>query len=92
MNGIRSEECAGERRRSGGWRAIARGAADGLHLAAAPTFALMALLTAVHDGGMQQMRCMSVGDISSWNSMSLMYLLMSAGHAAPWIRLAAGRR
>lgn len=91
MNEIGSEIRAGDERRSKGWRAIARGAVVSLHLAAAPAFALMALLTAMQDGGAHQMRCMGMADASSWNSMSLMYLLMSAIHAAPWIRLAARR-
>ena len=89
MNEIGSGSCAGDEPRSGGWRAIARGAADSLHLAAAPAFALMAMLTTMQDSGAHQMRCMGMADASSWNSMSLMYLLMSAFHAAPWIRLAA---
>jgi hypothetical protein len=68
------------------WRAIIRGAADGLHLAAAPAFALMALLTAMQSGDAHGMRCMGMPDASPWSSMSLMYVLMSVFHAAPWIR------
>jgi hypothetical protein len=79
----------GSRARRG--RAIARGVADRLHLAAAPAFALMALLTAVQEAGADRMRCMGMSGASVLDSMSLMYLLMSAVHAAPWIRLAARR-
>jgi hypothetical protein len=75
--------------RPSGWRAIARGAADKLHLAAAPAFALMAVLAAVQEGGAHQMTCMGMADGSPWSSMSLMYLLMGVFHAAPWMRLAA---
>jgi hypothetical protein len=68
----------------------ARGAADWLSLAAAPTFAIMALLTAVTgDAGMI---CSTVQDASPLNGMVMMYLLMSAFHSAPWLKLVAGRR
>lgn len=63
-----------------------------LHFAAAPTFALMALLTAVLNGGVHQATCLGMADASPLSSMSLMYLLMSAFHVAPWIKLAARRR
>lgn len=72
-------------------RAIARGVADRLHLAAAPAFALMALLTAVQEASAHRMRCMGMSGASVLDGMSLMYLLMGAVHAAPWIRLAARR-
>jgi hypothetical protein len=65
-----------------------RGAADCLSLAAAPTFALMALLTAVLGGGPLDMLC---GAASPLTGMVPMYLLMSAFHAGPWLRLLAGR-
>lgn len=65
---------------------------DGLHLAAAPVFALMAALTAVQDGSAHHMSCLGMADTSPWNSMSLMYVLMCAFHAAPWVRLGVRRR
>ncbi len=68
------------------------GAADWLCLAAAPTFAIMALLTAVHDGGQMAVMCAAAPDASPLDGMVPMYLLMSAFHAAPWLRLIAGRR
>ncbi len=59
-------------------------AADGLALAASPTFAIMALLTAVWGGGPAEMLCSAVSPLSG---MVTMYLLMSAFHAAPWLKL-----
>ena len=56
-------------------------AVDWLSLAAAPTFAAMALLSA--GGG--DMLCTMPG-MSALSGMSLMYLLMSFFHAAPWLK------
>ncbi|RWD61393.1 hypothetical protein [Mesorhizobium sp.] len=63
------------------------GLADWLCLAAAPTFAMMALLTAAYDG--HDMMCMSGASVLS--GMAPMYLLMAAFHMAPWLRLMARR-
>jgi hypothetical protein len=63
------------------------GLADLICLAAAPTFAGMALLTAAYGGG--DMMCMSGGSMLS--GMVPMYLLMAAFHLAPWLRLVAPR-
>jgi len=72
----------------GGPRSPGRlGAADWLSLMAAPTFAAMALLTAVLGGGPLDMLCSSGADASGLTGMVPMYLLMSAFHAAPWLRL-----
>jgi hypothetical protein len=70
----------------------ARGAADWLCLAAAPTFAIMALLSAAHGGGPPDMLCSSVQHSSPLSGMVVMYLLMSAFHSVPWLRLISGRR
>ena len=67
-----------------------RSAADWLHLAAAPSFALMALLTAVL-GGTQDALCSTAG-ASPLSGMVPMYLLMSAFHSAPWLKLIARER
>jgi hypothetical protein len=67
----------------------AMGAADFLYLAAAPTFAIMALLTGFFGGGSSDALCSSASPLSG---MAPMYLLMSAFHAAPWLKLIAGRR
>jgi hypothetical protein len=58
-----------------------------LSLAAAPSFAIMALLTGIADGGMPSMLCSVAHDASSLTGMVPMYLLMSAFHSAPWLRL-----
>jgi len=68
------------------------GAANWLGLAAAPTFAIMALLTGVQGGGMPDMLCSAAQDASPLSGMVAMYLLMSAFHLAPWLKLAASRR
>ena len=67
------------------------GAADCLSLAAAPTFAVMALLTAVLGGGPLAMLCSAAPDASPLTGMIPMYLLMSAFHAAPWLKLISRR-
>ena len=69
----------------------ARTAADWLYLAAAPTFAIMALLTGVLGGGPADALC-SIAGMSPLDGMMPMYLLMSAFHLAPWLKLVAGRR
>jgi len=60
-----------------------------LTLAAAPTFAAMALLTATQDGGMAGMMCPAMQAASPLTGMVPMYVLMSAFHSAPWFRLIA---
>jgi hypothetical protein len=68
--------------------AIARVTADWLGLAAAPAFATMALMTAALGGGAEPI-CSAHGSLMS--GMIPMYLLMSAVHSAPWLRLISGR-
>jgi hypothetical protein len=68
------------------------GAADWLCLAAAPTFAIMALLTCVLGGGPLDMLCSAARDASPLSGMAPMYLLMSAFHSAPWLTLLGNRR
>ena len=69
--------------------ALARVAADWLSLAAAPTFAAMALLTAALGGGAEPFCSASVhGSLVS--GMVPMYLMMGAFHLAPWLRLISG--
>ena len=73
-------------------RAAALGAADWLSLAAAPTFAIMALLTGVLGGGPSDMLCSAAQDASPLSGMVPMYLLMSAFHSAPWLKLICALR
>ena len=70
--------------------ASAHRAADWLSLAAAPTFAAMALLTGVA-GNQANMLCAAGQAMSPLNGMAAMYALMSAFHLAPWLKLIAGR-
>ena len=72
-----------------GGAAAARGIAKGLGLAAAPTFATMALLAGVLGEGKMAMMCSTAPDPSSPGGMIPMYLLMSAFHSAPWLSLIA---
>lgn len=74
-----------------GGDAAALGIADWLCLAAAPTFAIMALLTAVL-GSRADMLCSAAQDASPLGGMVPMYLLMSAFHSAPWLKLISSRR
>ncbi|TPI32941.1 hypothetical protein FJW08_07100 [Mesorhizobium sp. B3-2-1] len=74
--------------------AAPRGIADWLCLAAAPTFAVMALVSCLQ-GGDGTMLCMGAnpsplaGPILT--GMPAMYLLMSAFHLAPWLRAISRR-
>jgi hypothetical protein len=69
--------------------ALARVAADWLGLAAAPAFATMALMTICHGGGAEPL-CSALGPGSLMSGMVPMYLLMSAFHAGPWLRVIGG--
>lgn len=60
-------------------------AADGLALSASPTFAVMALLTTLGGSDSAEMLCSA--HASPLSGMVTMYLLMSAFHAAPWLKL-----
>jgi hypothetical protein len=61
-----------------------------LCLAATPTFAIMALLTGVFgEGGSMDMLC-SAGRGFPLGGMVPMYLLMSAFHSPPWLKLIRG--
>jgi hypothetical protein len=74
---------------AGSDNAAALGAADWVCLAAAPTFAIMAMLTGVPASGPPEMLCSAASPLSG---MAPMYLLMSAFHLGPWLKLISGRR
>jgi hypothetical protein len=75
------------------WSApAALGASDWVCLAAAPTFAIMALTTGVIDAGPHDLLCAAARDASPLSGMAWMYILMSAFHSAPWLKLIASRR
>ncbi len=62
-----------------------------LRLAAAPTFALMALLTVVLDSGLPSALCSAAGTL--WpGGMAPMYVLMGVFHSAPWLKRLSRRR
>ena len=65
------------------------GAAGWLSLAAAPTFAIMAL-TGILGGGPGFMIC-PADHASLLDGMVPMYLLMSAFHSPPWLKLISSR-
>jgi len=72
-------------------RGIAVRAANWLGLAAAPTFAIMALLTALPAAGPPEILCVASQHASPLGGMAAMYWLMSAFHSAPWLKLIASR-
>jgi hypothetical protein len=80
--------CTGDAIRAASERATALPAADWLYLAAAPTFAIMALLTSVLGGGQPDILCTAASPLSG---MTPMYLLMSAFHSPPWLKLISSR-
>lgn len=63
-----------------------------LSLAAAPTFAIMALLTGVLGGGQPDILCSAAEHASPLGGMIPMYLLMSAFHSPPWLELISSPR
>src|SRR5689334_22785634 len=67
------------------------GAGDWIGLAAAPTFAAVALVSGLSGGGAHDALCASMQTAGPVSGMTFMYLLMSVFHTAPWLRL-IGRR
>jgi hypothetical protein len=61
--------------------------ADWLSLAAAPTFALMAVLAGILDSGAHQVWCSAAMHRSPLTGMVPMYALMGAFHFTPWLKL-----
>lgn len=77
---------AGTKRAFGSDSRSAARAAAGWLCAAAPTFAVVALLTALA-GGASDPLCAAMQRSSPLGGMIFMYLLMSAFHSAPWLKL-----
>jgi hypothetical protein len=67
------------------------GASNYLRLAAAPTFAVMALLTGVI-GSPKDLLCAAAHDMSPLTGMAAMYLLMAIFHSPPWLKLISSWR
>ncbi len=65
-------------------RTAGRVAPEWLGLAATPTFAAIALLSAFQDAGASRMLCATASPLSG---MVPMYLLMSTFHSPPWLKL-----
>jgi len=72
--------------------AVAFGAADWLSLAAAPVFAIMALLNAVLGGGPADILCSAAQGGIPISGMTMMYGLMSLFHASAWLKLISSRK
>ena len=83
--------CAGGTIRSENRHAAALPAADWLCLGAAPTFAMMALLTGALGSGQPDIFCSAAQHTSPLSGMTPMYLLMSAFHSPPWLKLISSR-
>jgi hypothetical protein len=62
-------------------------AARWLALAAAPTFAVMALLAVGDGGGPAHLICSAGRTASPLDGMTAMYLLMGVFHLPPWLKL-----
>jgi hypothetical protein len=70
-----------------GLATLTRRAADTVCLAAAPTFAVMALLSCLPGGNPYEPVCSVMRHAAPMTGMTWMYLLMSAFHLPPWLKL-----
>lgn len=82
---IYRNSCNGSEIRAEKGHAAALNVAEWLTLAAAPTFAIMALFTGVLGDARTDILCSE--HTSPFSGMIPMYWLMSAFHLAPWLRL-----
>ena len=69
----------------------ARRASHRLHFAATPVFAAMAFATAIAPGVPMDMLCPAPHGLGL-GGMTVMYGLMRAFHAGPWLRMLAARK
>ena len=72
--------------------APAAGAVTCISLGAAPAFAVMALVAGIVGGGSPDMSCSAMQNASPLSGMLPMYVLMSAFHFGPWLKLIGSRR
>lgn len=84
MAGTRYREASAD---DGSGQPAAPVVAGWLSLAAAPTFAIMALVSCLSAGSRVGMICSARRDMSPQTGMVTMYALMSVFHLAPWFRL-----
>lgn len=71
-------------------RSAVRYLTEGLRLAAAPTFLVLALLNGLPDGdAASEVLCITGDHTAPFSDMVAMYLLMSVFHAPPWLKLIA---
>ena len=66
------------------------GLADGLALAAAPSFAIMAMLSGIFADGPGDVLCSGSRSMFPLAGMVPMYLLMAIFHSTPWLKLIPG--
>ena len=92
MSEVYPSACAGRAIRAESGQARALRPADWLGLAAAPTFAIMALLTGVFGGGQSDLLCSAAAQTSPLSGMLPMYVLMSAFHSPAWLKQISSRR
>ena len=90
MNAARPAERTGAARLAGARLPAAHGFAGWLSLAAAPTFAAIALLSALFESDASALLCGPAA--FPLEGMVPMYLLMSLFHLSPWLRLVAWRQ
>ena len=73
-----------------GTHAVVSALTHALYLAAAPTFAVMAVIAYV-SGGNAEIMCTSAHGAWPLDGMVPMYALMSAFHSGPWLKWIARR-
>jgi hypothetical protein len=61
--------------------------ADGLSFGAAPTFVFMATIAGIFGGDPHELLCSVAPHSSVLSGMAPMYVLMSAFHSTPWLKL-----
>ena len=92
MSEASSGGCASSAIHSDSGQAAALCVADWLYFAAAPTFAIMALLTSILGGAQPAILCLGADHAQPLSGMVPMYVLMSAFHLPPWLKLMSSRR